>query len=228
MPRWMYLLFGVICLAVGAGLIVAAVWLGMNELRWEDEREPIQGQIVGREIESDPESDDEYIVVYRFSTLDGVTVEGRRSVDEDVWDGYVEGQSIALEYIPGDPSINRVAGQSDWVGPIVTGALGGTSLPVGLVLTAIGVRRTLRHRQLMRGGIPTQATVVGQEQTGYAVNDVNQWVLLYQYADARGVTHTGRSEHMSPDAVQWWPPGSVGTVRYDAVRPDQSVWVGQG
>jgi hypothetical protein len=168
-----------------------------------------------------------YEVNYRFMTGDGRQIEGWDEVDVHAWEALVERGPVTVEFLPGDPGTNRVAGNNDWVFPLVFGGLG-LLFSVGGGLTAgVGVRSVLRQARLRQGGVPAVAVVTAVEPTNVRVNGRPRWAIRYRYADPLGQERTGRSGHLTYEEANAWRPGDAGYIRYDARRPKQSVWVGE-
>ncbi len=225
MPRYAMVVFGLVMLTIGIGAVVAAVVLGLNEGRYESDGREIDGTVVGTRIDSSGD-DTEYEVTYRFTPPGG----GREfvathDIDRDDWERLAEGDPIRIEYVPDEPQLNRPAGTGGWVGPIIAGTLGGLLAPAGGGLVALGIRRVLRHRELLREGVLTEGTVIGAEMTSYRVNRRRQWIIVYRYTDRLGGEHIGRSDHMPMDRATAWQPGMTAPVRYAAENPAESVWV---
>lgn len=226
MPRSMYWIFGLLVLVAGIIGVAVAVFLGLQEGRFRSEGVTTPGTIVDREYEEDSEGDVSFYLIYEFQPSFGGTVEGRGEVDEGAYEAVSRGDLVEIEYVPGDPSMNRLSGSGGWAGPVIVGVMGGVAVPIGGVLTAVAWHRTRTHRRLMREGITAPAVVVAHEQTSYSVNDQPQWLVLYQYTDAVGRTFHGKSDYMAWHEAMRWHVGSPVTVRYDPGRPEESVWVG--
>lgn len=64
------------------------------------------------------------------------------------------------------------------------------------------------------------------ERTDSRVEHDFLWRVRYEYRDAAGKLHTGRTGYVSVEEAQGWHPGDIGGVRYDAAHPQRSVWIG--
>ena len=224
-PRRSIIWFGVILLVVGVVATAVGVFLGVVEGRFRTEGVIAEAVVVDRRIDRS-DDDTDYVVDYTFTPPGGFEVLGSDEIDRDAWERLEPGAAIRVEYLPDDPGRNRPVGSGGWAEVIIVSIVGGIGVPVGGVLVAVGVRRVLRHRQLLREGIPVEATVIGPEATSYRVNRRYQWVVVYRYTDRLGGEHIGRSDHMPMHRAIAWQPGTTVRVRYDPLRPDESAWVG--
>ena len=104
---------------------------------------------------------------------------------------------------------------------------------VGVVIAAVGgvlLRRGLvevsRELRLQQTGIPAEATVTAVTETNFRYNRERQWVVHYRYVDRDGRTHEGKSGYLSPDEAAEWEEGQTVAIRFDPVRPSESIWIG--
>lgn len=104
---------------------------------------------------------------------------------------------------------------------------------VGVVIAAVGgvlLRRGLvevsRELRLQRTGTPAEATVTAVTETNFRYNRERQWVVHYRYVDRDGRTHEGKSGYLSPDEAAEWEEGQTVAIRFDPVRPSESIWIG--
>lgn len=76
-------------------------------------------------------------------------------------------------------------------------------------------------------GFSVEAQVIEVTPTGYMLNRVRQWVVLYRYRDHAGIEHDGRSPTMPKEEAERWHPGDRVPVRFDHLRPGRSAWTGE-
>lgn len=88
--------------------------LGVQEWRFKAGSQIVQGIALSKWISRSSRSTSNF-VQYRFTTREGQRLEGKDSVLPKTWRAIREGGPVAVEYIPGSPDTNRVAGQT---GPV--------------------------------------------------------------------------------------------------------------
>jgi len=222
-----YLLFGVMLLVLGAGALVFGIFSAFSESSFASGAETTQAMVVDKAIENRGD-DRDHDIVYTFTPPGGAEVTRRQSIGREEWEQLQPGDTIDIQYLPDDPTRNRLAGTGGVVAPIITAVFGAVALPAGVVLTLFAVRRMRRHRRLLGEGIAVEATVIGVEATNVRVHQQQQWAVVYRYTDRTGAEHTGRSDPMPMQSATEWQPGSTGLVRYAAERPEENAWVGRG
>ncbi len=219
-------IFGAVLLLAGLVAVGVGVYLGWVESRYASDGVVVEGVVTGTQfVPGGEDSDPEYRVEYRFTPRGGEPTDGRSEVDEGTYDDADAGDVVEIQYLRGEPSTNRVNGTGGWLWPAFAAGLGGIGIMSGSLLLVIAWRSAMAERRLMREGIATPALVVGHEVTNYSVNEVDQWKVVYQFTDAAGRTHLGRSPHLSPEDAHRWQPGTSVMIRYDPFDPTRSVWM---
>jgi len=142
-------------------------------------------------------------------------------------------------------SAARIAASVPWLFGVPFLAMGSFSLYLGLVSgpaivpVAFGAamagfggwvvwshaRSRRRQHRLAEQGIRTMARVVGIADASLEVNDVRQWVVVYEY-EAAGLTRSGEGPPMPRDDAMQWAAGDRVRVAYLADEPDLSMWLG--
>jgi len=244
-PSWLtfgtnnfWLLFWGVWFTVGAlfsciGLIDWIQIGGLDE-RFERDARTVQGTVLNKTIISSTSgfgshrrSSRGYQVTYRFGTPEGQEFEDSAGVYSETWDKLAEGGPIQVTYLPDEPLTNRVEGRTD-LGSAVAGVLmGGLLAVVGGVLFFPHLRQFLRISRLRREGTTTEATVLQVERGSMFVNKAQQWRIRYRYRDHLGQTQEGLSGYLSADEAAAWHADDKGTVRFDRLRPQDSMWVGK-
>ena len=228
--RSFWLLFGGIFLL--AGLILAIITAGMiwRESRFADEGQRADGVVLGRSIRQADASEDrgtEYHVRYRFTTTDGLVVDGSDGVAFDRWETLVEEGPITVEYLPGDPGQNRAAAGDDAIVLSAMVGIGLLVLGVGLGICTWQLRRLRLTHRLLRDGVAIEGTVIRVEPANVTFNNRPLFRLRYEYDDQAGARHDGTSGLIAWEEAEGWQPGDRGAIRYDPRRPEQSAWIGE-
>lgn len=172
--------------------------------------------------------DPKFTLEYRFDAGSGV-IESSTEVDGALWDRLLEGEAVALRYVPAAPDVHRIAGEegSRRMRGILFAAVGSLfALSGGLILW----RRAARRRfvaNLLREGTRTEGEVLEVVPTRFRVNRVPLWAIRYRYRDAAGNPHEGRTPPMAAEEAARWQPGERGEVLYERARPQRSLWCGR-
>lgn len=93
---------------------------------------------------------------------------------------------------------------------------------LGLILAGLSLAASFRRRRLLRGWMPTQATVTGNMhgKDGPASNGMHRFAPSYEFQDAHGRRWLGQSDIYGPDQE------IVGTpvpVVYNPANPAEST-----
>lgn len=227
--QFFWLLFGGIWLIVGSAFLLATILEVRNHRRFEREGIVTTGIVLVKGInraDSDNEGTD-YWVRYRFTTPDGVQVEGTDQVSLETWESLEERGQVEVEYLASEPGRNRIAGSDSMWLSLLFGGLSVVMTLVGGVSLGKGLHGTLATWRLLRGGEAADATVIAVRASSLKINGVRQREIYYRYRDQLGKEHRGRSFPLPPEEAEKWSIGQVGRVRYDPRRPDRSVWVGR-
>jgi hypothetical protein len=226
-PRAFWPIFGAIFLLVGAVFLLFGAMEAREEARYERERQVVEGMVLAKHVRRATANEGtEYRVSYRFSTDDGRTIEASSSIGIGAWEELVERGPILIEYLPAEPSTNRVAGTGGWAAVLITLTLGAILGLVGAGTSLAGWRRIRLERRLRLHGLAAEGKVVAVEPTNVHLNRERLWRLRYEYSDSSGRRHVGQSGYRSWGEAEGWQPGDIGGVRYDADDPELSIWTG--
>ena len=230
LSRFVLLWVGGIFFAVG----VMSAYFGLDEWqkqqRFKTESVQAQGMVVRKSLERATREGNlrtKYLVSYRFSSADGLTVEQTGEVSVDEWERLDEGIPFTVTYLPSDPHTARTDAGSEWWEPLALGAFGSLFAFIGIFIGQSDLRRVLLILRLSRNGFTAEGTVTKVWASGTSINRVPQWQLSYEFRDHIGRMHQGESDLLSPDEAVAWEPGKKGAVRFDRERPQDSVWIGR-
>jgi len=132
-------------LALGAVCLLLGVYLASQTLDFTQGAQQATGTVV-RYFETKEGGRDTYRPMVRFTTPEGniYTVSGQLSTGSK---RFAIGAEVPVQYPPGEPQKGRIATFTDnWLGPVVSGAIGVLALIAGVF-----VRRAVR-RDLARSG----------------------------------------------------------------------------
>ncbi len=228
--RSFFLWFGAIFSAVGLMATYAGVQEWRAQQHFEQEAVHVQAAILDKSMEKatrDGNPRTKYLLMYRFATLDGRTVEKSSEVSVDEWERLDEGSPFPLRYLPSDPHTTQTDAGSQWWIPLIFVAGGLLFTSIGLVVARSDLRHVLLVLRLSRSGQPAEGTVLKVWATSTSINRVRQWRLEYEFHDHVGRLHRGESHLLSPDEATQWHEGDKGAVRFDRDRPQDSVWIGR-
>lgn len=223
--------FGAIWFVVGLGLLWGGLEAGIRNQRWERERKVARGSVVAKELRAANSDDDQgravLYVSYRFATPEGRSVVGESTLGAEEWKQLEQGSPIQIEYLPGDPAVNRVAGRQDgddlWI-MLPLGAFFGLA---GGFLFLKGLRRMRTWRRLMREGVPAEGRVTAVEESNVRFNNRPLWLVRYRYQDRSGQIREGKSGYLSGGEAAEWKVGDTGSIHFDSRNPEESVWIGK-
>ena len=202
-----------------------------DELALASDGATTQGTIVRKELRSrGPYSQPRHYVAYEFRAPDGRPIRASSQVDASAYDRLVEGAPVEVEYLPSDPTVNRlVDGSTRWL--VLVPSIVAPILLVNLGIAGVALARAwraafLQHR-LLRDGVEAPGRVTKIARAMLRVNKRQMYRVHYAYQDSLGRPHAGTSAMMPEDEARSWHPDDVGAVRYDPHRPAVSIWVGQ-
>ena len=229
-PRNFWFWFGGIWLGVGVPFLLLGGYFAWNELtlepRLERAGQRAQGVVLVKSSGDGSDSRHSNLQIqYRFTTAAGKTVLGEAFVSEASWEAVRERDAVTVTYLPHSPRTNRIDGRLvQWVMPVIFCGAGAMLTLLGgfVMLKAVSAARFARR--MREQGYATEAEVVEVAPTGYMLNRVRQWVVLYRYRDHAGIEHDGRSPTMPREEAARWHPGDRVTVHFDRGRPGRSAW----
>lgn len=232
-PRNFWFWFGGIWLGVGLPFLLLGAFFAWYELTLETRLaragQHAQGMVLVKSWGDDSDNRHrDFRVQYRFTAAAGKTVRSETVVSERAWQALREREAVSVTYLPDWPRTNRIDGRVvQWVMPSIFCGVGAMLTLLGgfVLLKAISTARFARR--LREHGFPVEAEVIEVTPTGYMVNRVRQWVVLYRYRDHAGIEHDGRSPTMQKEDAGRWHPGDRVTVHFDPLRPDRSAWTVQ-
>lgn len=109
-----WILIGIIVL----GLSLIFFRLDVEERRYEGEGQRVQGIVLSKAVSRGTSasrgtsSTTSYYVMYKFTTKEGQTIEGKDDVFPNTWRTLKEGGTVEVEYLPNSPDTNRIPGET--------------------------------------------------------------------------------------------------------------------
>ena len=226
--RGVLLLAGTLFSVVGLVFVYTGLQDAARERAYRNKGETVEAIVVAKSIERasrEGNTATRYVIRYRFGAPEGGSAEGRHVVDPDTWERLEPGSAFRVTYLPGAPQTSRGAETSAMASAVGMIAAGSLLAAIGLGLLAWNGRVLWRERRLVRSGRAAHGTVTAIEPSNVAVNRVRQWIVRYRYSDHLGRTHEGATSAIAPQAAHSVEVGSTVEVRFDAQRPEQSVWI---
>lgn len=220
------LIAGVVLLGVGGTFcgIVLTVLVGEGAYRSGRETDAV---IAEKHLRSaTTTSSTSYGLTYTARPPEGGEWRNTESVDAATWDSVEAGDTIRVQYAPGNRTSLRIVRHSLNGLLAAIAVLTGLLALLGLSLVVRGGRDVTRKIRLHRRGQRAEGTVTAVHETGLSINRRIQWVIDFTFCDHLGQTQQGTSAPMPPGAALEWQEGDKGTVRFDLERPADSVWVG--
>jgi hypothetical protein len=128
----------------GIALFIGLIFVGLavQEWRYEAGSEVVQGIVLDKAAtyRTGRGSSSSWSVMYRFTTRQGQTLEGKDEVFPNRWHALEAGGPVEIEYLPRAPETNRIPAET--VSAATYAAIGGSLLLAGAVLLARGRRKT--------------------------------------------------------------------------------------
>ena len=164
---------------------------------------------------------------YRFTTSDGIEIEGERILPEpESQEELQPGSALTVVYLPDRPTMNRPRGSSEWSAMLVSFPIGSLMMALGGALSWFILAPVFRVWRLVRVGVPAEATVSGIGSAAISFSRRVQRQIRYRYQDRFGRMHDGKSHPMEASETESWKEGDRAAIRYDPRRPDRSIWLG--
>ncbi|HEX2827618.1 MAG TPA: DUF3592 domain-containing protein [Burkholderiales bacterium] len=138
--RWALFFGGVFFVAGGAALIDGTLDV-LHERRYAAEGREAQARIVDKRVQEAQRSGNtrtRYLVLYRFTTPDGRSVDGEAAVGMEAWEGAKRGNTIDVRYLAGEPQTNRAATEGAITGSVLVMAMGVLFALVGAAIAYLG------------------------------------------------------------------------------------------
>jgi len=216
-----FLLFGA---AFGGIPAIIAVLMSISAARHSAllrEGAPARAVVVAKEISSSDDSTS-YYIYYEFAAADGKTYGGHYSTDNRDYYSKEKGDRFDVRYSREDPFDVAVVGHSPIPIKFVIPFLS-IFILVGGTLFVIGARGMWRQFQVFGRGEPVWGKSLGvQSDSSMLVNGRPCRYLEFQYVDAQGFTHRGRSSYLSEKMEALLEGRDTVPVVYSPDNPDQA------
>lgn len=165
-----------------------------------------------------------YLVTYRFAAA-GQEHEQTEEIPIEEWEKVAEGHTAVVRFLPEEPRTARTREPPVWEPPLLS-LFTTLFVLLGAGLAWPGWRRAFVLIRLHREGVAARATVLAVAPTSFRIKRVMQWRVRYEFHDDRGLAQTGTSDNLSPSEAAHWRVGDHGAIRYNRLRPRESVWIG--
>lgn len=227
MGRSMFFWIGAVFAVVGTVFLGAGLGDARQAFELRENGISAVATVVSRKIEAATGRDHpttEYVLGYTYQPPGQQLLAGLAVVPVEQWEATREGAPLPIHYLPERPYESRLANDAGWgVAPGFI-PLGTLFAAIGLALVTARVRRLRLVLQLTRDGAKTEGTLTRVGPSSVWINNVRQWRLEYEFADAAGQRRTGTTDTMPPQVARRWRRGDRGPVRYDAADPRRSIW----
>jgi hypothetical protein len=170
------------------------------------------------------ETETTYSVRYRFAIGAGAAFEAERQVGEMAWKGLHQDGPVAIRYLPGDPTVNRLEAERTTGIDMLTG-IGIGLAAVGLCGMALGVLSIRRLLHVLRNGATADARVSAVDAR--TVRGRTTYLVRYTFQDDKGVEQSGKSLPLTAAEASGWKEGSRARIRFDPQKPARNAWVGE-
>lgn len=206
----------------GLPMLLGGAYLHSVETRYEEEAVTVEAQVVDKSSETSDGSTT-YYVEYRFSPEGGRSVDGEDSLPKERWTPLEDGDLLEIDYIPSEPSRNRIAGQDLFA--LAWGLMLVSCIPLGIAafFWTRSLTRAFRAARLYQHGTPVTGLVTGVHNTTYQVNDRHWHYITYTYPDHQGRSHEGQTHGVSPGSLRFVEGGGI-VIFYDPKRPERHAW----
>lgn len=165
------------------------------------------------------------VVSYVFDPLTSLPQKGEGDVDEARFDALEPGDKIDIQFVAGEPTLNRIAGgPTFWSVFGIVGAMAGLFLIIGLSLSIMAIRRARRQSRLWSHGVAHKARIVKFTCLNPQAKEDQHFQIEYEYDAGNGEKLTGKSQ---PHGRSWF--GRIGEgeeidIVLDPKNPGFSEW----
>lgn len=165
------------------------------------------------------------VISYVFDPLTSLPQKGEGDVDEARFDALKPGDKIDIQFVAGEPTLNRIAGgPTFWSVFGIVGAMTGLFLITGLSLSIVAIRRARRQTRLWSRGVAHKARIVKFTCLNPQAKEDQHYQVEYEYDIGNGEKLTGKSQ---PHGRSWF--GRIGEgeeidIAVDPKNPGSSEW----
>jgi len=225
-PRWWLCCLLTVASAVGLGTLYRTWTTTAEDREFAAQGVRTEAQIMLRSEtpewegpEDRPELKVRYRLHYHFKDADDDEQVGVAVVPKTTWLRYQLGDSLAIEYLAGQPGRSRALERERpplGVAALLVFGLGLLLVLSGLALLATAWVRAWRRWRVVRHGIPClgRITEVLAPGTRNGHDPTAAFHLGYTFKDQRGMPHDGRTTPLAPALASRWQPGDPILVLY--------------
>jgi hypothetical protein len=161
-------------------------------------------------------------VNYSFRTADEVAHHDSQTALPEFVKGLSVGGPVRVRYVRSDPEISEIRSQPALNGYLFT-AIGTVSLALVIGVFVAGLRQV--GSGAGRGFSECTATVTEVEDADYIVDSERYLRVRFQFSDAAGIDHWGKSPPLAPAEARAHAVGSRVRIRYNPREPSITRWL---
>lgn len=211
---------GLVFAAVGVAFIVGgiAAWKTENEFRAS--AVPATAIVVDKGTEERPNDEIGHWLRYEYGQ--DPRHSGKTYVSVEEWDRTAAGRVLEIEYLPHEPDRSRVRRERSDASWLWLSAFGLPFAVAGSIVAVRALRTEWRRTRLLQTGTAHRGRVVLFETNQRVkVNNRPTTLLLYEFTDARGRRHEGKSLSLSRRMASRFGVGDEVVVVQDPSDPSR-------
>jgi hypothetical protein len=174
-----------------------------------------------------PETTNPCYACYDFK-VNGEIVNANSNIEHHICKKLSIGTEIPIIYLPDDPSISEhIISHNNDLNIYRTGGLMGivlTILSFGLLYIFYKNRKTIKT--IKENGTIANAIITKIKDHGNILL-VHHSQLFYEFTDATGGKHTGKSEVLPTSQLYKYEKGDKIIIAYNFLNPAENTWVGE-
>ena len=163
-------------------------------------------------------------VYYSFRAANEVVYQNDQTPTSPVVRGLSIGGPVRVRYVRSDPDISEI--ESRPLTAYLFTAMGTVSLALVTGVFVFGLRQTNWSGSGGRGFTECTATVTELEDANTIVDSVTYVHVRFQFSDAAGIDHWGKSPPLAPEEARAHAVGSRVRIRYKPSDPSITRWLG--
>jgi FAIM1 (Fas apoptotic inhibitory molecule) protein/uncharacterized protein DUF3592 len=214
-------IFGAVIVLIAIPTLAFFGKSGYDEYRYHTASATAVGTVLDKRVVTGRYGDS-YRLTYQFVDSRAATHRGSDDVSRTTYNQARPGSTYSVQYLQGDPGINRFTGKDETL--LIAGllSLDGVAVAFGAWMFLTGNKRLGTVKRISTGGQPVTATVtkLKKAQLQYVGKTVT---IEYEYDDSFGRRRRGRGPLMYPTEAARYAVGGSVRVLIDPDRPGESV-----